>query len=344
MTMRRKLYAATVGVLCGLLLTGCLTSTARLEVGSNGSGFLRLEATPNIQTAGAIESTGAVRVVRNAVEGVDGATFEIRNVQGQSVFVITVPFEDYRELTSGASNGVVIGGARIAPFSSFDLREQPDGGWRLQARTNPLASAVDFGEGSPFGGLVDLAEGADGAGLDLSIKLPGSMIDSNADSREGGIARWKLSDPSRAYDLLLVTESKPLLNPLQWLLIALGVLFAVGAILMFVGASGPAKRRSLFPSSRRPESHEVFLNKGPSGSVGPPPPANKRARKRRGDSTANPTGWEPPPATTTDEASGGPAPGAGGPTPPRPLPHIDASGGGAPGSAAAEPDDPDDPA
>lgn len=318
---------------CGLalagalsLLTGCLTSDAHLTIAEDGSGELRAEVTPPVELSDALEATQIEALASNALEGVEGASFETQERRGRITYIVEVPFDDYRDLTTNIAGGATVAGQRFTPFSQFDLRELPDGGWSLHAVTNPLAQVVSSSDGSPLAGIVGLAAGEQaGSGLELSVTLPGRLTNSNADSREDNTARWDLNDPSAAHVLQMRTEATPLLSPLQWVLVGLVGLFVVGAVLMFVGARGPVKRKTLFkPSSREREA--VIAG---SAVESPKQPRRRRrhARRRKRLASCGRTGWENPGEVAPAEPGAPPigaGPTAGGAQPPRYLPPLGA--------------------
>lgn len=310
-----------VVVSVSFVLTGCLTTDAYLTVDRDGSGELRLEVFPPPEITGAVEESDAEALARSALEGVDGATFESNQRLGQTFYIVKVPFSDFRELTTNVADGASVAGQRITPFSRFDLRELPDGGWSLDAVTRPLAQAATFAEGPQLAGLQGLAASEEaGVGLELSVTLPGRLMDTNADYQEGDTASWSLNDPAASYTLSMRTEAKPLLTPLQWVLVGLGGVFVLGAVFMFIGASGPVKRRSLRKPSRT--EHEAFM---PNHAT-PEPKGTKRqkahAKRRKRLEAGTRTGWEDPFAHR-DVDPMPPAESEPGPHPHRPLPPLD---------------------
>lgn len=300
--------------------TGCLTTDAHVTIHDDGSGVLRMEVFPPPAISGAVDDAGVEAIARRALEGVDGASFETEHRLGQTFYIVEVPFADFRRLTTNVADGATMAGQSLTPFTRFDLRELPDGGWSLDAVTNPLDRAAAFSEGSPLVGLQALAGTDDaGVGLELSVTLPGSLTDSNADSREGDTATWNLTDPTATYELAMRTEATPLLTPLQWVLAGLLALFLLGAVLMFVGASGPVKRRSLRKPSRR--EHEAFMP--PNAGEPPKQPKERRGHVRRRERMVaeERTGWEDPLVhAPLDPMSQGPT--EPGPHPHRPLPPL----------------------
>lgn len=309
-----------------LLASGCLTTDAYVTINGDGSGELRLEVFPPVAVSGALDASGVEALARDALEGVDGATFESKERLGHTFYIVNVPFEDVRQLTTNIADGATMAGQRVTPFSQFDLRELPDGGWSLNAVTNPLDLAATFSEGSALAGLQGLAGTEEaGVGLELSVTLPGRLTDSNADSQEDNTARWILNDPAASYDLQMRTESTPLLTQLQWVLLGLVAVFVLGGVLMFVGASGPVKGKSLRRRSRK--EHEAFLS---AGEVETPSRSKKRkqhAHRRKRMVTDDRTGWENPgPVPTPGDAGFDPPDPGSDPQHHRPLPHIDVQG------------------
>lgn len=321
-TLRRSLAALVVPAI-SLLLSGCLTTDAYLTVDDDGSGELRLEVFPPPAVSGALDTSGVEALARDTIEGVDGASFESKERSGQTFYTVTIPFEDFRQLTTDVIAGATVGGQRLTPFSQFDLRELPDGGWSLNAVTNPLDRAATLTEGSSLAGLQGLAATDEaGVGLELSVTLPGRLTDSNADFQEDNTARWNLSDPAATYELRMRTEATPLLTPLQWVLIGLLGVFVLGGVLMFVGATGPVKRKTLRKPSRK--EHEAFLHNPAGGELPQPKVPRRHARRRRRMFSEGRRSWDDPLAHTEVDPMP-PAESDPGPHPHRPLPPIDSS-------------------
>ena len=298
-----------VATAVALFTTGCLTSDAYVTVDGAGSGELRMEVFPPLEVSDTIAGSGVDALIRSALEGVDGATFESGERLGQRFYSVEIPFDDYRQLTTNVAEGATIGDQALTPFAQFDLRELPDGGWSLDAVTNPLDRVATFTGGSSFQMLQGLAGTEEaGAGMSLSVTLPGRLTDSNADSQDGNTAEWKLNDPAASYELQMRTEPVPLLSPIQWFLIGLVGVFLVGAVLMFVGATGPVKRWS--PRKGKPESHDAFLHKQSQQPLVPSETKQRHARRHKRIVTGGPTGWEDPGARTATDPAGTAGPGA----------------------------------
>ena len=298
-----------VAAVAALFTTGCLTSDAYVTVDGDGSGELRMEVFPPPEVSDTIAGSGVDALIRSALEGVEGATFESGERSGQRFYSVKIPFDDYRQLTTNIAEGATIGDQALTPFAQFDLRELPDGGWSLAAVTNPLDRVATFTGGSPLQMLQGLAGTEEaGVGLSLSVTLPGRLTDSNADSQDGNTAEWKLNDPSATYELRMRTEPVPLLSPIQWFLIGLVGVFLVGAVLMFVGATGPVKRWS--PRKRKPESHDAFLHKQSQQPLVPSETKQRHARRHKRIVAGGRTGWEDPGAPTTTDPAGTAGPGA----------------------------------
>lgn len=317
----RRVAATLVGLLVVITTSGCLTTNAFLTIDDDGSGELRLEVFPPPTISGAVDSSGVESLAREALGGVDGSTFEAKERLGQTFYIVKIPFSDFRQLTTNLAEGATVAGQSITPFSQFDLRELPGGGWSLDAVTRPLAQAATFAEGSSLTGLQGLiATDQAGVGMELTVTLPGRLTDSNADSEENDTARWSLNDPTASYTLAMRTEATPLLTPLQWVLAGLLAVFVLGGVLMFVGASGPVKRRSLRKPSRK--EHEAFMPHQGAPEPEQPKRHKTHAKRRKRLVTGRKTGWEDPLAHTPVDPMP-PAETEPGPHPHRPLPPLD---------------------
>lgn len=312
-------------VVVALVTSGCLGADVSVEVDADRSGEVRLQVTPPVELSGEIEDAGVEDLVEDAIEGIDGADFEVED-RFRDTYIVVIPFRDYRQLTDDIADGGDIAGGRVTPFARFDLRELPDGGWELDAATNPLGAAVSFPQGSPLGVLVQRADDSgEGSGVELSITLPGKLVSSNADSQIDGTAVWSIDDPTASYELHMRTEEDPLLDPLQWVLLGLLALLVTGAALMFVGATGPSRGKNLFKRSRG--KSDPFLHEGTdierSKSSGREP--RHHARRNKKLVAGGRPDWVDPLAHQPVDPQA-PHSGEAGPQPHRELPPLPESG------------------
>ena len=72
-----------VAAVAALFTTGCLTSDAYVTVDGDGSGELRMEVFPPPEVSDTIAGSGVDALIRSALEGVEGATFESGKRFGQ---------------------------------------------------------------------------------------------------------------------------------------------------------------------------------------------------------------------------------------------------------------------
>jgi hypothetical protein len=240
-------------VVASVVATGCLSGDIDVTVHDDGSGEVRLEVVPSRELQQVLDQVDVESLADSYLDGIDGASFEPYERDGLDGYRMVVPFDDYGELTSLLVEGTTVAGQQIRLFSSIDLREVGDG-WRLDA---VLAPEIVGDALTAPPGLEELlaTEGraALGAGLDLSIALPGQVVNSNADEIDGGTATWRLEDLDGTTPLRMVTRPRDVPTTLQLVLAGALAALVLGVVLALWGA-GRARRSE---TRRQIRAHEV---------------------------------------------------------------------------------------
>lgn len=290
---RRPTRLVLLLVATALAATGCLDPDVELRVDGDGSGVVVAELLLDPGAAAVLRDVDVAALLQDQVERAGDVEFERITRSGLQGFRLEVPFEDYRDLQSVLVGGVDVSGVRIQLFSSFDLqRSDTDGGWTLEAMLLPFGEILGSASGPDLPpGVNDLfaAAGAEVAGTDLSLSvaLPGEVVDSNADSVDGGAATWQLERFGGSRSLRMRTKPAEFPTPLHLLLGGAGLAVLVGVMLSLWGASAAARARN---SSRRRRGRPQ--RRGGSGE--PPPPQRSP--------------WAPPPGASLPPLLPHPAP------------------------------------
>lgn len=147
-------------------------------------------------------------------------------------------------------------------FSSFELTEQVEGGWKLRATINPIGQIIGATQNDSVPGnvqeLLDSAGvGNAGTGLDLTIELPGKVTATNADDFDGGAATWHLDEPDAPTELSMQTQPQPLLTPLHMVLGGALLVVLLGIGLSLWGAGRPYQRTEGDRNRKRAERRRI---------------------------------------------------------------------------------------
>jgi len=296
--MRRSPSIIVVGVLCVVVLTGCLRTEVGVEVDGSGSGRVRIELyvpTVELRRQGISEAmldkvtSGLGEAAAGAGADVDVSTVATADEQGISV---TYPFKDVRQVQA-TMTGRDPNAAGIRMFDTFDIHAGAGGGWVFQGTVAPQAVNDTF---ALLGRQLEQATGSNGGltldpadlTVTLSVALPGEVATTNATDVDGGRASWVIKGDDAAVDLSMRNSPAPF-NPVP-LVVGIGIVVVIGLIVVVL-VRRRRRRRQITPT--------------PVGDWGPPP----------GVPGADP-GWQSPPGFTP---GWGPPTGAGqGPPPPPP--------------------------
>ncbi|CAN5428266.1 hypothetical protein BH10ACT3_BH10ACT3_11940 [soil metagenome] len=273
-----------------LLATSCLSGDIDVTVRDDGSGEIELEVFPSPQLQTVLDAVDVDTLADTFLDDIDGSEFERIERDGQSGYRVLVPFDDYAQLTTFLVDGVTVAGQQVRLFSSIDLQEL-ENGWRLDA---VLAPELTSNALTAPPGLDELLEtdgrAVFGTTLNLSISLPGTVVNTNADERDGGTATWRLKELEGETQLSMQNGPKEFPTTPQIVLMAAGAMVLLGLIFAMIGA-GRSKR------------------------------STKRRELKFPGSSVSDVGWQRPEGTTGALVS--PLPTASPPMPERVLPTID---------------------
>ena len=261
---------ALVSLVAALMVTGCMPTTAEIQLHDDRSGVLNIEARFDGSVRTRVEDLGLETVLVGAIGEIPGADFAVDSRMGRSIYTVTIPFEHTDALSTGMLEGSGSSGRQFAPFSAFELTDASDpDGWLLNATTRPLSEMIQPGSDDLGDSLAALfaagaTQAADGS-VSLSITMPGRVTSSNATvSDKDGIsgdrtATWVFADPFMAHEINATAERVPTVSPLQWVLIAAVAVLFVGLLLMFSGASGRSRAAARSGATQRVPSGRTHL-------------------------------------------------------------------------------------
>ena len=296
---------------CVLVLTGCLRTEMGVHIEGDGAGRIDLEVyfdEVSLQQAG-LSGEDLVKLVETATTNIDGAEISAVNEVGAKGVRMSLPFDDYRQLTQSLTNGSYQGYS-LRLFQTFDVTEGEDGKWSMTAAVDPVGFRAVLAQ-IP----ANLSGSASQVDADtefvFAVTLPGKVLRSNATKVDGGTARWDLNGDAGAQTFTMENEPSGL-STIQMALIGVGALIVVGLLLMFLTAAGSKRRhrrkgKKISVDTNHPQS---WAPVGPSTDVqmpnawSSPPPYSSH-------------GWGEA-APTSPPVAGEPAP-VGGITAPAPV-------------------------
>jgi len=245
--------------LVAVVATGCLRGDVDVVVRDDGSGELTLDLEPLGQLATLLADIDVQSLADARLEGVDGAEFEATTEGGNPEYRLRVPFEDPEQLNSLLVDGVTIAGLQVRLLDSLEIAEV-DGNWRLDAVLAPQVAPVAAGDAGELESILsDPAQLLVGSLVELSIALPGSVAQTNADERSGGTATWSLDGSEGSERLTMANEPTTFPTTVQLVLIAGGAAVLIGLVLALF-----SRRRSRARWSRRTIDLRVPPSSGPS--------------------------------------------------------------------------------
>jgi len=317
-------------------LSGCLRTELAVNVDGDGSGRVDLEVYFDELTLNESDLTtdDLAKLAETATQSIDGAEVSGVEAAGAKGVRLSIPFDDYRQVTQSLTSGEVQG-VSTRLFQTFDIAEGDEGHWTLNASLDPAGFRSILSQ-IPAGVAGSLTQIDPSTEFVFSATLPGSVLRSNADSVDGGTARWNLDADAGPQTFTMESEPSSL-STLQKILIGVGALLVVGFILVFMTAAGSKRhhRRRGRKIKVQTNTPQDWAPTGPSGPVlmpgewSSPPPYSSH-----GWGEATPVGApaEPPVADAGAVPVGGmPVAGAVGAAPVAVAPAI-----GAPVAAAPE--------
>ena len=233
-----------------LLSTGCLSGEAELTVGDDGSGTITVEVFPPGRMTDEVDADDLAELFESPGNDIEVAAVDKDGVEG---YRIVVPFDDYRDVGDALDASPGAAGVSAGLITSLSIVELPDGdGWEFSATLGSAPGSV-----TGWTELDALIAGEAGSGFDFSVTLPGNVLNSNADSTDGGTATWRLDDAEAPATLRMRTEPAPLITPFRVIVGGAALVVLLGVVLFMVGASRPQRasrreRRRL--ESERPPS------------------------------------------------------------------------------------------
>lgn len=220
--------------------TGCLRAELGVVIDDDRSGEIVLELYFNEAELGAadIDADELRQLTEAATQAMDGVDVELVKAAGEQGIKLTVPFDDYRQISSALTNANAVG-QPLRAFQSFEVTEGTDGRWSMKASIDPsgFQSVLTAVPASIPGSNFDMSD----LDLTLSVTLPGEVVTSNSTDVDGGTASWKLTGSDAAQSLSMDNQPGSV-NLLQWALIGVGGLFIVGFLLVFLTAAGGKRR------------------------------------------------------------------------------------------------------
>jgi len=319
-------------VLGSLLLSGCLRAETNVEVDGDGSGTVALEVQfdeVSLSEAG-LSQDNLVKLVETATQSIDGVEVSAASAAGSKGFRVSIPFDDYRQLTQALTTGQY-GGMSTRIFQTFEINEGADGNWSMKATVDPIGLKATLAQ-VPAGitGSATLVDSS--TDVVFSMSLPGKVLRSNADQIDGGEARWNLKGDIGA--ATFSQENEPAgLTELQWVMIGAGALLFVGFLLVFLTAAGGRRggRRRRGKKRKVDTDHSSsWAQTGPAPTVLAPsewtsaPPYSSHGWGEATPNTGEPSSPEvgsvpAAPSVGTPSLAGGPGDGAP-PVKPVPVP------------------------
>ena len=239
---RRSVALALIVVIAAVLLSGCLRTEVGVHVEGDNSGRIDLEVYFDQLTLNQanISVNDMIKVVEAATKSIDGAEVSAVSAVGAKGFRVSLPFDDYRQLTQSLTTGEY-GGMSTRLFSEFNIVEGDEGHWSMSATVDPVGIRNTLSQ-------IPANLSGSASQIDASTEfvfattLPGKVLRSNADIVDGGTARWNLKGDAGVTTFSMENEPSGL-TPLQMILIGVGVLFLVGFLLIFLTAAGGRRRR-----------------------------------------------------------------------------------------------------
>jgi len=269
---RESIGLILVVAFVALVATGCLHAGLGIQVADDGSGRVDMTVSfDDVSLQGSpIGIDDLVKLAKSATKSIDGAEVSKVDSAGSEGIHLSIPFEDYRQVTQALTNGEYLG-YQVHLFQSFVINKGDDGHWTMSATVEPATFPATIAQFPPD--LNAAASRVDtGTELVFEVSLPGEVLHSNADVVDGGTATWKFKGGSGPQSFVMETEPTSL-NPLQLLLIGVGGLLLVGFVLVLVTAATGGKSKKWTRRRRRrrpgPDPVQQWQPKQPApGSVG----------------------------------------------------------------------------
>ncbi|MFN7148941.1 MAG: DUF2510 domain-containing protein [Microthrixaceae bacterium] len=296
-TTRSPRFASPVLLLVATILvaTGCLNGKAELTVKDDDSGTLVVEVLPPGRLTDELDADDVAELFESP-----DADIQVDAVDrdGRAGYRLEVPFDDYRAIEEALGGSAGAAGVSAGMISSLSIVELPDDeGWEFSATVGSTSGTTGSGE------LDALIAGESGSGFEFSVSLPGNVLNSNADSTDGGTATWDLGDPAAPTDLRMRTEPAPLITPFRVIVGGAALVVLVGLVLFLIGASRPqrvsrrARRQDEAERVPSPASTAGWAQSAPTSTAPPlsPPPVSPppTVPELRDESPA--PGWYPDP-------------------------------------------------
>ena len=249
-------------------LSGCLRTELAVNVDGDGSGRVDLEVYFDELTLNETDLTtdDLAKLAETATQSIDGAEVSGVEAAGAKGIRLSIPFDDYRQVTQSLTSGEVQGvSTRI--FQTFDIAEGDEGHWTLNASLDPAGFRSILSQ-IPAGVAGSLTQVDSSTEFVFSATLPGTVLRSNADSVDGGTARWNLDADAGPQTFTMESEPSSL-STLQKILIGVGALLVVGFILVFMTAAGSKRhhRRRGRKIKVQTNTPQDWAPTGPSGPV-----------------------------------------------------------------------------
>lgn len=243
-TMRRGTRIVVVMVAVVLTATGCLSGTANITVRGDGSGEFKVEVFPPGETRRALSKVETSKLIGESFGDFKGAEVDEIKKDGRSGFRITVPFKNPEQAKKLLTGGLHVSGHSVRIFAAFDLHQLPDTDrWVFRATANTIEQIfAPFKADKAFAPVTralqdgtDASEAVKSADLEVSISLPGRLASSNADSIDGGTAKWKITDPAAPRALRANSVPQDFPTALQTILGIAVLVMLIGLVLVMVG-------------------------------------------------------------------------------------------------------------
>ncbi len=249
-------------------LSGGLRTELAVNVDGDGSGRVDLEVYFDELTLNESDLTtdDLAKLAETATQSIDGAEVSGVEAAGAKGVRLSIPFDDYRQVTQSLTSGEVQG-VSTRLFQTFDIAEGDEGHWTLNASLDPAGFRSILSQ-IPAGVAGSLTQIDPSTEFVFSATLPGSVLRSNADSVDGGTARWNLDADAGPQTFTMESEPSSL-STLQKVLIGVGALLVVGFILVFMTAAGSKRhhRRRGRKIKVQTNTPQDWAPTGPSGPV-----------------------------------------------------------------------------
>jgi len=217
--MRRGFVLLLIPLL--FFAAGCVDIDIDTKIQENGSGTQTWRFTGTALLASEIKK----QIENNPFFGKSITRDQFK--EGDYILESTIPFRDVSELRN----------------VDRDVRFVSQG-WLLKTHTY---TEVWKSSGEAGGFLAQRVRGIVPVTLRISVELPGTIVESNADSKEGGVARWNIPVADLATSKILIAKSRSF----NWVFLvpsALGFLCVISALFFLVYSRARKSRLPAVPT------------------------------------------------------------------------------------------------